>query len=152
MCKKFCKFADTEFVDYHCVLTQYFGIMSSVRSIDTNRMRVCLVHNNLELDHYIKNKDEYLISWDNYIIDSPIIDIVKLYKTVYLNMDFSEPLKKYIEKFPLNDQEKKLLIIMLVMPDEIKLTNDELENVRTVRCYLDYIFKTENLVKQFYND
>ena len=121
-------------------------------TIDENKMRVCLVHNNLELDHYIKNKDEYLISWDNYIIDSPIIDIVKLYKTVYLNMDFSEPLKKYIEKFPLNDQEKKLLIIMLVMPDEIKLTNDELENVRTVRCYLDYIFKTENLVKQFYND
>lgn len=39
MCKKFCKFADTEFVDYYCVLTQYFGIMSSVRSIDTNRMR-----------------------------------------------------------------------------------------------------------------
>ena len=121
-------------------------------AIDENKMRVCLVHNNLELDHYIKNKEEYLISWDNYIIDSPIIDIVKLYKKVYINMDFSEPLKKYMEKFPLNDQEKKLLIIMLVIPDEIKLTNNELENVRIVRYYLDYIFKTENLVKILVNN
>ena len=119
-------------------------------SLDKNKMRVSLVHNNLELDHYIKNKDEYLISWDNYIIDSPIIDIVKLYKTVYLNMNFSDPLKKYLEKFPLNDNEKKLLIIMLIIPDEIKLTTNELDNVKIVRCYLDYIFKTENLVKEIY--
>jgi len=118
--------------------------------IDNNKMRVCLVHNNLELDHYIKNKDDYLISWDNYIIDSPIIDIVKLYKSVYINMDFSEPLRLYMEKFQLNESEKKLLFIMLVMPDEINLTNDELKNVFIIRKYLDYIFKTENLIQTYY--
>ncbi len=120
-------------------------------SIDNNKMRVCLVHNNLELDHYIKNKEEYLISWDNYIIDSPIIDIVKLYKNVYLNMDFSEPLKMYMEKFPLNEQEKKLLFIMLIMPDELSLSNNELNDVATIRKYLDYVFKTENLTRPYYS-
>ena len=121
-------------------------------SIDSNKMRVCLVHNNLSLDHYIKNDNDYLISWDNYIIDSPIIDIVKLYKSIYLDMDFSESLKIYMEKFPLNDSEKKLLFIMLVMPDEINLSNDELKNVYNVRKYLDYIYKTENLIKSYYSN
>lgn len=120
-------------------------------SIDTNKMRVSIVHNNLELDHYIKNEKEYLISWDNYIIDSPILDIVKLYKNVYLTMDFSNPLKVYIEKFPLNENEKKLLFIMLVMPDEINLTNNELKNISIVRKYLDYIYKTENLIRPYYS-
>ncbi len=120
-------------------------------SIDSNKMRVSLVHNNLELDHYIKNEEEYLISWDNYIIDSPILDIVKLYKSVYLNMDFSNPLKVYMEKFPLNEDEKKLLFIMLVMPDEINLTDNELNNVTITRKYLDYIYKTENLVRPYYS-
>lgn len=121
-------------------------------SIDNTKMRVCLVHNNLELDHYIKNNDDYLISWDNYIIDSPIIDIVKLYKSVYLNMDFSESLRLYMEKFPLSDSEKKLLFIMLVMPDEINLSSDEVKNVYIVRKYLDYVFKTENLIKTYYSN
>ena len=121
-------------------------------TIDTNKMRVSLVHNNLSLEHYIKNDNDYLISWDNYIIDSPIIDIVKLYKNVYLDMDFSESLKIYMEKFPLNDSEKKLLFIMLVMPDEINLGSNELKNVFTVRKYLDYVFKTENLIKSYYSN
>jgi hypothetical protein len=115
-------------------------------------MRVSLVHNNLSLDHFIKNDNDYLISWDNYIIDSPIIDIVKLYKSVCIDMDFSESLKTYTEKFPLNDSEKKLLCIMLVMPDEIDLSDNELKNVYNVRKYLDYIYKTENLIKEYYNN
>ena len=121
-------------------------------SIDSNKMRVCLVHNNLSLEHYIKNDNDYLISWDNYIIDSPVMDIVKLYKSVYLDMDFSESLRIYLEKFPLNESEKKLLFIMLVMPDEINLSNDELKNVYNVRKYLDYIYKTENLIKSYYSN
>ena len=120
--------------------------------MDDTNMRVSLVHNNLELEHYIKNENDYLISWDNYIFDTPILDIVKLYKNVYLTMDFSEPLKIYLEKFPLNEKEKKLLFIMLVLPDELVLTTNEVENVFKVRKYLDYIYKTENLIKPYYTN
>lgn len=119
-------------------------------SIDTNKSRVSLIHNNLELEHFIKNKDDYLISWDNYKIDSPILDIIKLYKSVYLNMNFSEALNTYMNNFTLTDSEKKLLFIMLVLPDEINLTDNELKNVSIVRKYLDYIYKTENLIKPYY--
>jgi len=115
-----------------------------------SKTRVVLVHNNLDLEHYIKNENDYLISWDNYIIDTPVIDIVKLYKKIYLLMDFTEPLKIYLNEFELLDKEKKLLYIMLVMPDELVLGSDEIKNVYVVRKYLDYIFKTENLIKNIY--
>lgn len=115
-----------------------------------SKTRVVLVHNNLDLDHYIKNENDYLISWDNYIIDTPIIDIVKLYKKIYLLMDFTEPLKIYLNEFELLDKEKRLLFIMLVMPDELILGSDEVKNVYIIRKYLDYVFKTENLIKSIY--
>ncbi|MBQ3021083.1 MAG: hypothetical protein IJD92_02520 [Bacilli bacterium] len=120
-------------------------------SLDSNKMRVSLLHNNLSLEHYVRNDKEYLISWDNYTIDTPILDIVKLYKKIYLKMDFSEPLKIYMDKFTLTEVEKKLLFIMLVLPDEIVLSNNEVNNVFIVRSYLDYIYKTENLIKSYYN-
>ena len=51
------------------------------------KIRVCLIHNNLELNHLLNDK---LISWDNYMIDTPVIDIVKLYKKEWKNINFSE--------------------------------------------------------------
>ena len=37
--------------------------------------RVVYCHNNLSIDHYIGHK---MISWDNYTVDSPILDIINL--------------------------------------------------------------------------
>ena len=120
-------------------------------SENDTKTRVVLVHNNLDLDHFIKNENDYLISWDNYIIDTPIIDIVKLYKKIYLTMDFIEPLKLYLNEFELIEKEKKLLFIMLAIPDELILGKDEVNNVYIVRKYLDYVFKTENLIKPYFS-
>jgi len=39
---------------------------------------------------------------------------------------------------------------MLVMPNELVLGSDEVKNVYIVRKYLDYVFKTENLIKNIY--
>ena len=50
------------------------------------KIRVCLIHNNLELNHLLNDK---LISWDNYMIDTPVIDIVKLYKKEWKNICIS---------------------------------------------------------------
>ena len=42
---------------------------------DKGRQRIVLVHNNLKLEHMIKNREEYLISWDQYTFDSPVLDL-----------------------------------------------------------------------------
>ena len=60
---------------------------------------------------------------------------------------------KKTKEVELTDKEKKLLFIMLVMPDELVLTpNNEIRNVYLVRSYLDYVFKTENLIKPYYSN
>lgn len=117
-------------------------------SLVTNetKIRVCLIHNNLELNHLLNNK---LISWDNYMIDTPIIDIVKLYKNEWKNINFSEILERYIYKFPLLDYEKKLLFILISMPPQIKKSNNEFEKCKVISEVMDYVFKTEELIRPY---
>ncbi len=120
-------------------------------SLITNetKIRVCLIHNNLELNHLLNDK---LISWDNYMIDTPVIDIVKLYKKEWNNINFSEILERYMYKFPLLEYEKKLLFILISMPPEIKKSDNEFEKCKMVSEVMDYVFKTEELIRPYNTD
>lgn len=115
-----------------------------------SKIRVSVVHNNLSIDHFLKGNKEVLISWDNYLIDTPIIDIVKLYKNEYLNMNFSEVLERYFYKFPLLPYEQKLLFVLITMPPEIKMSNDEFNKCKNISKVIDYVFKTEDLIRPYY--
>lgn len=119
-----------------------------VRSESKNR--VAVVHNNLELDHFIKKDKDYLISWDNYKIDTPILDIVNLYKKEYLKVNFEEVLSRYMSLYPLLEHEKKLLFILITLPPEIKPEKREFDKCKEIRKVLDYVFKTENLIRPYY--
>lgn len=110
------------------------------------KIRVCLIHNNLELNHLLNDK---LISWDNYMIDTPVIDIVKLYKKEWKNINFSEILERYMYKFPLLEYEKKLLFILISMPPDIKKSDNEFEKCKVVSEVMDYVFKTEELIRPY---
>lgn len=122
-------------------LDEWYSLVTS-----ENKIRVALVHNNLELNHLLDNK---LISWDNYIIDTPVIDIVKLYKKEWNNIEFSEILSRYMYKFPLLDYEKKLLFILITLPPESKKSNNEFERCQNVSNIIDYVFKTEELIRPY---
>lgn len=110
------------------------------------KIRVCLIHNNLELNHLLNDK---LISWDNYMIDTPVIDIVKLYKKEWKNINFSEILERYMYKFSLLEYEKKLLFILISMPPEVKKSDNEFEKCKVVSEVMDYVFKTEELIRPY---
>lgn len=115
------------------------------------KIRVALVHNNLELSHFIKGNKDYLISWDNYKIDTPVLDIVNLYKKECLNINFEEILARYMGLYPLLEYEKKLLFILITIPPEIKDEKNEFDKCREMRKMLDYVFKTENLLRPYYS-
>ena len=49
------------------------------KKIENNKNeRVVNIHNNINLDHYIKNDKPYLISWNKSKKDMPIYDIIKI--------------------------------------------------------------------------
>ena len=116
------------------------------------KIRVSIVHNNLSIEHFLKGSREVLISWDNYLVDTPIIDIVKLYKNEYLNMNFSEILERYFYKFPLLPYEQKLLFILITIPPEIKTEDNIFMQCRENNKVIDYVFKTEDLIRPYYTE
>lgn len=113
--------------------------------------RVVVNHNNLDINHFIKNDKDYLISWDNYQIDTPILDLVHFYQNNYFNLNFKEILETYENYYPLLPQEKKLFLIIISMPPKIELNDNEFNNTKYLRYKLDYLFKTEKLVRPYYS-
>ncbi len=128
-------------------LDEWFNLVK-----EANKQRVCLVHNNLSLDHFVKGMDSYLLSWDKYSFDTPVIDIVNLYKNEYLTCDFSGILKEYLKNFKLSKDEEKLLFILLSLPDEIHKEMSEFNNTCNVVLVVDYIKRTEKLIRPYYTE
>ena len=123
-------------------LEKWYKIVSS-----EDKIRVVYNHNNLNIDHFINNK---FISWDNYIVDSPVVDLINLYKNDYNKYDYSIFLKEYLKSYELLDYEKSLLFIMLSMPNIISFTNDEMDNTIRASKLIDYINKTNDLLRPYY--
>ncbi len=113
---------------------------------DKNRERVALIHNNLQLDHLIKNKNDYLISWDSYTFDTPILDLYNLYKNEWNNMEFKEVIKTYNSNFALLEEEKLLLDILISIPYDVSLDNTEYNNCRNIRQLIDYLSNSSKIV------
>lgn len=114
--------------------------------------RVALLHNNLKLDHFIKGEEDYLISFDNAKIDTPVLDLVKFYKNEFNNLDFKEVFKTYTYHFDLTDEEYKLFFILISIPDVIKIDNNTYNDVSKI-CYLkNYLNKTEELIRPYYSE
>lgn len=119
---------------------------------EKKKARHCVIHNNLELDHLISNINKnYLINFDNSKIDLPIYDIYNFYKKHFLTIDFKELLLIYEKKFPLLEEERKLLFILISLPEKLTFNNsNELESCKKVRLFLDYLYKNEDLISPYY--
>lgn len=118
---------------------------------EEKKQRVSVIHNNLETNHFIKGEKDYLISWDNAKVDSPILDLINFYKKEYFNYDFSVLLKEYLARYSLSEAELKLFFIIISLPPKIELGDNIFENCKNIRYDLDYIFKTEELTRPYYS-
>ena len=96
------------------------------------KMRTCMIHNNLDLNHYIKGDRDYLISWNKAKFDMPIFDLYKLFKR-NKTYNYIDLLDRYEQNYPLLEYEKKLLLIMLSMPDIIDDNKSEIEKAKEIK-------------------
>lgn len=117
---------------------------------DQTKKRVSFIHNKLNLDHFIKSDDDYLISWDNYRTDTPIMDLVTFYQAEYFTIHFDVVFSRYLEKVNLSEDEKKLFFLLISIPPKIEFTDSEFKDCKMVREALDYVFITEELVRPYY--
>lgn len=115
------------------------------------KQRFVVLRNNLETNHFIRNSNPYLISWDKSKIDIPIFDLYKLYKKESLDYDFEPILKRYESNYPMLEEEKILFFILISLPDKILLNNNEYENTKLVSRQIDILYKTEKLISEYYS-
>ena len=129
------------------------NINSWYKMIENQRkVRVVTIHNNLRLEHYLKEDKPYLISWDKSKIDMPIFDLISLYQNNYLDFEFIDLLKIYLSKYPLTREEMTLFLTIISIPGKIPLNESEYQTVLSVRRILDYIYKSSEIVKIYDGD
>lgn len=114
-----------------------------------DKYRVSVIHNNLKLSHFIKNSNDYLISWDKSKIDIPIFDLYKLYNIHALDFDFYDILKRYETIYPLKEDERDLLFILISLPQKIEFDDNNYEMCRKISREIDRIYKTDKLIKEY---
>lgn len=117
---------------------------------DKTKQRVVVLHNNLDLSHFIKNDNSYLISWDKSKIGIPIFDLYILYKRHALDYDFSEILKNYEKNYPLKKEERILLFILIALPIKLEFNKSNYELTKEISNQMDIMYKTEKLILPYY--
>lgn len=112
--------------------------------------RITVLHNNLRLEHFIRNEKSYFISLDKAKVDIPVFDFYKLYHRHILEYDFNKIFKKYNKIYPLTDDEKKLLFILVSLPEKLEFTEDEYEDTLKVSKMIDKLYKSEYFISPYY--
>lgn len=128
----------------HNKLEEWYKLVNKL-----DKYRVAVIHNNLKLSHFIKNHNDYLISWDKSKIDSPIFDLYKLYNNHVLDFNFYDILKKYEEIYPLTEEELILFKILISMPNKIEFESSNYKTCKNIGKELDKIYKTEKFVREY---
>ncbi len=113
-----------------------------------SKERVSIVHNNLSLEHFIRSDKNYLLSFDNYLVDTPVLDIFKFYKKDGYKLDFNLLLNEYNKTFELLEEEKMLLNILISMPPKIEEVKDEYLNTINIKNTFNYIYSSMNVVNE----
>lgn len=114
-----------------------------------NKMRVTIVHNNLDLSHYIRSDKPYLLSWDKSKIDIPIFDLYNLYNHHFMDFDFFELLKRYESVYPLKNYELELFFILITMPSKIEFNNNEYDMCVKISNEIDRLYKSNSLIEEY---
>lgn len=113
-----------------------------------SKERVCIIHNNLSLDHFIRGDKNYLLSWDKYKVDTPVLDIYNFYKKEGFKLDFNYLMKVYNENLELLEEEKKLLNILISIPPKLINIKEEYLNTANVKEFYDYIYNGIGIVNE----
>ncbi len=117
---------------------------------EKRKKRVVVVHNNLDLSHFIKDNNPYLISWDKARIDTPVFDLYKLYKKHAIEIDFFDILKRYEHNYPLLEEERMLFFILIALPSKIEFDDSIYNMCIKIGREIDRIYKTESLISPYY--
>ncbi len=83
--------------------------------------------------------------------DSPVLDIIKFYQTSYFDLNFEVLLQEYLRICPWSEEEKSLFFLVISLPFKFEDRGTEFDRVKKIREVLDYVYKTEVLIRPYYS-
>lgn len=119
---------------------------------EKRKQRLVVLHNHLDLSHFIKNKNPYFISWEKAKIGIPIFDFYKLYKKHGIDFEFGELLKRYEQHYPLLEEERKLLFILMSLPSKVEFHDNLYDDCIVVSRFIDELYKSEMIISPYYTE
>ena len=114
--------------------------------LNLDKMRVCINNNNLKLSNFRRSNKSYIIDWNKSKIDIPSFDLYNFFQNN--NVDYFEILKRYEKKIPLNDIERNLLFILLLMPKTINFNLNEYDMCKSIRNNINKLINTHEMIKK----
>lgn len=124
-------------------LKKWFNLVSN-----KTKERVCIVHNNVSKKHFAKEGKGYLLSWDNHMVDTPVLDLYIFYKKEGYKLDFNYLLDIYNQGLELTDEEKILLNILISIPPKIEEIDNEYLNTINIKNTINYMNSGINIISQ----
>lgn len=115
---------------------------------ELTKMRVCLIHNNLSLNHFIQNDKNYLISWNKAKMDIPVFDLYKLYRRCGYRYDFDNLLMQYYHQMKLTNNELDLLYILINIPSKIEFNNSIYKSTISIKQEIDKLKQAFAIAKK----
>jgi hypothetical protein len=117
---------------------------------EKKKQRLVVLHNNLDLNHFIRSDMPYLVNWEKSKIEAPIFDLYKLYKKYASKFDFAEILHQYEMAYKLLPEEKKLLFILISLPEKMDVQTNEYKMCREVNNLIKKQIYTESFISPYY--
>lgn len=104
--------------------------------------RIVQLHNNISLEHFLKENDSYLINWDKSKKDYVIYDFINFYKNEFQNLEMHSLFSLYQKNYQYTEDERLLFESLLSIPDKITFTKTNYINTINARRIIDYIEMT----------
>lgn len=110
--------------------------------------RKVVVHNNLNLSHFLEDDKNYLINWSKSKKDYIIYDFLSLYKNEFENLEMISLFDYYQKNVNLTDDELELFNALIAMPWKIEFTKNNYIDTLNVKKLVDYVEKTDVFISK----
>lgn len=118
-------------------LEEWYQIVQNNKSI-----RYVQLHNNISLEHSLKEDILYFINWDTSKKDLAIYDFINFYKNDFQVLDMNSLFQIYQSKFNYTEDEQLLFETIISIPPKINFTKNNYINTLKARYVVDYLEKT----------
>lgn len=112
--------------------------------------RIVQLHNNVTLDHFLKEENSYLINWDYAKKDYVIYDFLQFYKNEYLDLEMTSLFDLYQTKYEYTKDELLLFQSLISIMPKITLSKTNYINTLEVKAAVNYVEKTNEFLSKYY--